>query len=75
MSSADRRWVGGGRLPLAAVTSVMCQVATSCWDGDWKLEITIVSIVMSSMSERRTTGLKLPELRIPQGQAKQISHT
>lgn len=36
---------------------------------------TIVFIVMSSMVERSTTGLKLPELRIPQGQAKQISHT
>lgn len=36
---------------------------------------TIVFIVMSSIAERSTTGLKLPVLRIPQGQAKQISHT
>lgn len=33
------------------------------------------SIVMGSMSERSSAGLVLPELRIPQGQAKQISHT
>lgn len=44
-------------------------------DGTVMGNNTIAFIVMSSIAESSTTGLKLPVLRIPQGRAKQISRT
>lgn len=62
-------------LSLAGMERAPCCQAVTLLLGTVMGNNTIAFIVMSSIAESSTTGLKLPVLRIPQGQAKQISHT